>query len=354
MPNRPLSPLLAALAILLIAGCEKSSTTTTIDNPAPAPQPGGTLANAGAYKISGPYTHQNLSIFLFHGADTVKDKKFLTLQEAMEQKKVTVHETGQVNELSIENVSNSDEVYVQAGDIVKGGKQDRVIAVDFIVPANSGKMPINSFCVESGRWQQRGGENVNEFASSAQQAPSKELKLAAKQAGNQGEVWQKVADSQKKLAENVKAEVRAGQSQSSLQLTLENKEVQKTTDEYIKKLKDIIKDKPDVVGYAFSINGEVNSADTYASHDLFVKLWPKLLQASATEAIGEVKEGQTHAEAKVEAVTACIADAEKGKKTEKAVSKRVKMETAETKDNVRFRTYDEHSKSVIHENIVKK
>jgi hypothetical protein len=353
MRIQPLPPFFAALAILLIAGCEKSSTSNTpTGNPPPAPA--APLAIAGAYKISGPYTHQNLSIFLFHGADTVKDKKFLTLQEAMEQKKVTVHETGQVNELSIENLSNTDEVYVQAGDIVKGGKQDRVIAVDFIVPAHSGKLPINSFCVESGRWEQRGGENVSEFASSAQQAPSKELKLAAKQAANQQEVWQKVAESQTKLAENVKADVRAGQSQSSLQLTLENKAVQKTTEEYVKNLKDIIKNKPDVVGYAFTINGEVNSADTYASHDLFVKLWPKLLQASATEAIGEVKEGKTHAAAKVESVTACITDAEKGKKTEKAVSKRVKMETSETKDNVRFRTYDEQSKSVIHENIVKK
>ena len=351
MRIRSLSQLLAAFAILLIAGCEKSATTTTGN---PPPSPAGPVASVGAYTISGPYTHQNLSIFLFHGADTVKGKTYLTLQEAMEQKKVIVHETGQVNELSIENLSSTDEVYVQSGDIVKGGKQDRVIAVDFIVPAKSGKMPIDSFCVESGRWQARGGENVQAFASSAQQVPSKELKLAAKQAANQNEVWKQVAESQTKLAENLKSEVRAGQSASSLQLTLENKTVQKTTDEYVKNLKDVIKDKPDVVGFAFAINGEVNSADTYASHDLFVKLWPKLLQASATEAIGEIKEGKQHAPAKVEAVQASITDAEKGKKSEKSVSARVKMETSETKDNVRFRTYDAKDGSVVHENLVKK
>ena len=35
-------------------------------------------------------------------------------------------------ELSIENVS-SEEVYVQSGDIVKGGQQDRMMAVDLIL-----------------------------------------------------------------------------------------------------------------------------------------------------------------------------------------------------------------------------
>jgi len=70
------------------------------------------------------------------------------LQEAMERKAVIVHETSEVNELSIENVSQSEEVLVQAGDIVKGGRQDRVLAVDLIMPAGSGKMPIAAFCVE--------------------------------------------------------------------------------------------------------------------------------------------------------------------------------------------------------------
>ncbi len=78
---------------------------------------------ATAHRISGPFTHENLTVFLIHGEDRIKNKDFLTLQEALKKKKVVVHETQQVNELAIENVSKTEEVFVQAGDIVKGGQQ---------------------------------------------------------------------------------------------------------------------------------------------------------------------------------------------------------------------------------------
>ena len=108
------------------------------------------------YRLSDPYTHKNLTVFLIHGKDQTT-KPFLTLQEALAQKKVRVYETKDVNELAIRNLSNED-IYVQAGDIVRGGEQDRMISVDFIVPPKSGRMPIAAFCVESGRWNKRGNE----------------------------------------------------------------------------------------------------------------------------------------------------------------------------------------------------
>ena len=50
------------------------------------------------YRISGPYTHKNLTVFLVHGKDLLKGHSFLTLQEALAQKKVIVCETKDVNE----------------------------------------------------------------------------------------------------------------------------------------------------------------------------------------------------------------------------------------------------------------
>ena len=41
------------------------------------------------------------------------------------------------------------------------------------------------------------------------------------------------------------------------------------------------------MGYVFAVNGKINSADIYPSNGLFRKMWPKLLRASATEALGE-------------------------------------------------------------------
>src|SRR5205814_5729749 len=98
------------------------------------------------------------SVYLLHGQSAKSSAAgLLTLQEAMDQKKVVVYETGKVNELSIENTSSQD-VYVQSGDIVKGGRQDRVLSTDLVLPPHSGKLSIAAFCVEHGRWTKRGNE----------------------------------------------------------------------------------------------------------------------------------------------------------------------------------------------------
>ncbi len=323
------------------------------------------------YKFSGPYTHKNLTIYLIHGANQSTGKAPLTLQEAMAQKKVRVIETGEVNQLAIQNVSHQ-EVFVQAGDIVKGGQQDRVLAMDLIVPPRSGRIPIDSFCVEQGRWQQRGQEAVAAFSSSDQMLNHKDLKIAAKSKNSQNEVWAKVSESQVKLSRNARAaarvegytapvaaaevvDVTATASRSSLQLTLENKVVKDTADDYLKTLSSAITGKSDVIGYAFAINGQMNSADVYSSHALFAKLWPKLLKASAVEAIAEFdKSGKTEA-VTADAVKTFLAEAEAGKAEEKQVTTRVAMEKRESDKHLFFETRDRQKGAQwLHRNYLKK
>ena len=103
----------------------------------------------------------------------------LTLDEALGKRAVKVHETGNVNELQIENLG-TDEVFVQSGDIVKGGQQDRVLTVSLMLPPKSGRIPIASFCVEQGRWTARGKEDVKTFATASAVVPSREAKIAMK------------------------------------------------------------------------------------------------------------------------------------------------------------------------------
>jgi len=178
-------------------------------------------AHAEPEKITGPSTHENLAVYLIHGANRVSGKTYLTLQEALAQKKAVVRETGNVNQLSIENTSKDSDIYIQAGDIVKGGQQDRTLGTDLILESKS-KVPIASFCVEQGRWSKRGKESSQQFATTTDQVASKELKLAVKYKKAQGEVWDKVAEAQSKLSSNVGTPVAAPQSTSSPQLTLEN------------------------------------------------------------------------------------------------------------------------------------
>jgi len=313
---------------------------------------GGTI-EAGDYHLSGPYTHKNLSIFLVHGKNTIKAKSFLTLQEALVQRKVVVYETKSVNELSIQNFSDED-VYVQSGDIVKGGAQDRMIGVDLIVPPRSGKLPISAFCVEHGRWSARGEERAAVFSSSSDAVATKEIKLAAKSANSQGGVWQSVTAAQNKLSQNVGARVNSTVSESSLQLALENNKVQETADSYIKALSDITNRGNDVIGYVFAINGKVNSADIYGSNVLFRKLWPKLLKANAIEAIAELQPGRFKP-ASAESVSGFLYDAEKAKGSDKDVNARVNLMTREDSENVMFETRDRAQNGAwVHRNYIKK
>ena len=312
--------------------------------------------NAGEYTLSGPYTHKNLSLFLVHGKDRIKATNLLTLAEAMQKKLVVVHETGNVSQLTIENTSPAFSVYIQSGDIVKGGKQDRVIGFDLIIKPRSGKVPLASFCVEQGRWQKRGAESVAQFQSSGKQVASKELKLAAKYKSNQGDVWNKVAQMQKKLEDSVGTPVKARASESSLQLSLENSRVEASAAEYEKALSGVVARHPDVIGYAFAINGKMNSADVYGSGKLFRKLWPKLLNATAVEAVSEGRTGAATTEASIEDVQACMVTADRATPSaRKKVSAKMEMVTQEEGGNVRFDTVDkEQNGEWIHRNYIKK
>jgi hypothetical protein len=306
------------------------------------------------YRLEGPFTHGNLSVFLIHGQDRIKGQTFITLQEALIQKKVIVRETREVNELSIENISGQ-EVYVQSGDIVKGGQQDRMMAVDLILPPRSGKIPISAFCVENGRWSQRGSEAVSTFNSSGNAVASREVKLAAKMKSSQTEVWREVSVAQDKLSSNTGTNVKSQDSPTSFQLALENKSVQANADSYVKALGGLLETRTDVIGYVFAINGKINSADVYASSTLFKKLWPKLLQASAIEAVAELRRGEKFDAPKPAEVQGFLDDGNKGVEKEQAVSSRVQMVTRDSKDNVSFDTRDRAASGVVvHRNIIKK
>jgi hypothetical protein len=261
--------------------------------------------------LYGPVTHKNLQIFLIKGEDRLTDIKIQILDEAMKDKTVVVHETGEVSKLSVENKSAAGYVFVHSGDIVKGGRQDRTLPNDILVKAG-GKLPIDAFCVEQGRWQQRGGESAAAFSGSTKSLSSNSLKYAAKVEKNQSAVWDKVAREQQKLSTSVFKPGAAGQtaasndnvanataasvndarSASSLQLSLENKALEKLAKEYTGALQKAPDEAPKVVGFAYAVNGVICGAEVYANSTLFRKLWPKLLDAAVNEAIAEQKEGQ--------------------------------------------------------------
>jgi hypothetical protein len=312
-------------------------------------------AQSPTYRISAPYSHKNLTIFLIHGKDETSKTNILTLQEAMERKILRVYETSDVNELAVENVSKYFDVFIQSGDIVKGGKQDRILAVSIIIPARSGRITIEAFCVESGRWQKRGNEDAGQFSSSNDRIVSKELKLAANGDRSQQEVWAKVSEAQDKLSKNLGGAVASANSRSSLQLSLENSKVTATADEYVRKLSNLVEGRSDVIGYAFAVNGKINSADVYVSNALFKKLWPRMLKAAAIEAVAE-QDGRSAPmpAAKPSEVQAFMSDADETPAEERAASGSARIVTRDRKDSAVYEARDDKSKTVVHRAYVKK
>jgi len=267
-----------------------------------------------AVTVSGPVTHGNLSIFLLHGKDTVaSERKLLTMQEALEQKKLVVHETSAVNQLSVENVSDDADIFIQSCDIVKGGKQDRMIAMDMLLSPRSGKTPIPSFCCEQGRWQQRGSESAARFESSMTIAGNNSLKTAVNATADQRKVWEEVGKAQQQLSANTGAAVTKNVSPTSYQLAIESKAVQEKIDQYVKALAKAIEGKNDVVGVAIAVNGNLRSVDLYCSHALLIKLWDKLLKGAAIDALSEFDKDKKFSPAASKDVEALLAQAEKGK-----------------------------------------
>lgn len=307
-------------------------------------------------EISEPYLHRNLAIYLLHRPEASQERLFLTLDEALRAGGARVHETGRVGELEIENLTQAD-LYLQAGDVVKGGWQDRALGQDFIVPQRTrrSRTRVRTFCVERGRWNRRADEEATDtFKSADHMASSRELKLSIRHEGSQAAVWSSVDTAQAKLGQALGLDIRAVASPSSLPLAVENPVVRRRLADYLLTFANLLVDHPAAVGFAFAINGKMNSADLYASPELFRKLWSKLLEATALEAIAEASTpGLTCSTPTSLEVSAWLRRANRGRKSRHVVSPRVTVVVRENAGQVSFETMDaEQSNLCVHQTIL--
>lgn len=233
-------------------------------------------------RVSGPYVHENLTVFLLHSKDQ-DPRQFVTLVEGIDAKQVVVSEKQQeqVSELVIENKSDKF-LFLQEGDRLQGGKQDRIIVTSLVLPPKSGQQPLPTFCCESGRWTLGGKGKDFGNVENRIQAP-----LAVRGAskltpdkGGQGAVWDEVAKS--KVAAEMR--LRTANSNTSLNETLDSKQVKQICEACAKVLDPIPIKHDDVVGFALAINGRLEEVNVYPNADLCRKLYPRLVQSYALQA----------------------------------------------------------------------
>jgi hypothetical protein len=261
---------------------------------------------ASGYLVLEPIRHGNLTVFPVVAATSYDTREFLTLDEGLRSGDVVVTEygsvqpmirrpqarpfrenTAQVNTLVLVNNSKRPLVLL-AGEIVTGGKQDRVIGKDRIVPAESDPIDLSVFCVEPGRWT----GTTAKFGSmnSAMAQPAVRAKAMADK--NQSRVWSEVRKAQASMAAAAPppvAEVITGTT--SYARVMENQEVKQKVDSVAepmqrdyRSLVQQLRDKK-AVGVVVAVNGEMVWADIFASTNLLEKYWPKLVRSYAAEAV---------------------------------------------------------------------
>jgi ARG/rhodanese/phosphatase superfamily protein len=260
------------------------------------------------WRLGAPVTHNNLTVFPVLADETRSTEEFITLDEGLRSGKIRITEIGadgrshtirpnqrssdnaEVNRLMVSNNSGKTLVLI-AGEIVIGGKQDRIVGHDCLVSSSNKPVPIDVFCVEHGRWQtgtamgqsQRiGGATAtdNGFAAAKSVMASPQLREKAQAMKDQSQVWSEVA----------KAERANGVSSSTgtLNRVYADKQVNSKLDAFDKSVGPKLIGK-NIVGAVVAIDGEIVSADVFANPGLFQAYWPKLLKSYALQAVSSAR-----------------------------------------------------------------
>lgn len=239
-------------------------------------------------RVAGPYAHDNLAVYLIlSGAQD--PRTFITLDEGLKSGvvKVTEKDNASVNELLIENASDFN-LFLQEGDTLKGGKQDRTIYAGHIVPPHSPAQPLPAFCVEPSRWVAGAQGSAFAVPANAALAP-KEVRQAAKYENSQDRVWAQVAVQRETLARSYNLDAA---KTSSLNEVTEKPEVRNAAHEFTDKLAYALDLHLDAVGVAIVINGQVEEVNVYPNNGLLRKQFDRLVGSYAPRALTLQKEAK--------------------------------------------------------------
>lgn len=202
-------------------------------------------------------------------------------------------QSGTVNSLTIENLSQ-DTIIVICGDVVKGGKQDRIIETDLVLAPKSGKKNLKVFCVESGRWQDSRQEVMvqrhNRFNSSSRafsvsassfeghyNKGSMSLRKVVEKEKDQGKVWNKVEELNVKNVTVTDTKTYTALSNSS--------DYSKRINQYVSFFQKQLARDSNVIGVVVVSGNKVLGCDLFATPALFRSQFSSLLHGYATEAI---------------------------------------------------------------------
>jgi hypothetical protein len=271
------------------------------------------------WRLGSPLTYKNLTVFPVLADDSTAGSDLITLDEGLRSGKVVITELGadgrsrtvnrrqirddaEVNRLALTNKSGKALLLI-AGEIIIGGKQDRIVGHDCIIEASSTPVPLDVFCVEHGRWS--GG---SAFGHSTGVGSGTAGGVGAGSGGGAGAGSGGSAGGLPLIAPlarpNIREKAQASKNQSEVWSAVsETVTVNATATETVN-LTSVYKDKRvnaklrgyqralggklaggNIVGVVIAVGGKIVSADVFAHHSLFRSYWPKMLASYALEAV---------------------------------------------------------------------
>ncbi len=279
----------------------------------------------GPYRVLAPIQSGNLLLFpvVRVAGKSPSETPFITLDEGIRSGEVQITEAGrvqglvrprtgrpyppfpglrfhgdQVNTLVLVN-NSSKPLLLLAGEIVTGGKQDRVIAKDRIVPVEADPIDLSVFCIEPGRWT----ESSATFGAAAK-APSQgfmvqpAVRERAMVDKDQQQVWSSVHGAIASMAVAAAPGLGAGQVSSPISAgvtsyakVMQSNAVSQKVDEAaapaIKAREDVLARLREhhAVGVVVAVRGEIIWADLFANTDLLARYWTKLVRSYAAESL---------------------------------------------------------------------
>lgn len=270
----------------------------------------------GAWRLLEPVSYENLTVFPVVASSGFDTSAFLTLEDGLASGEVTVREQGaealyrnrdgsrpavqnyggaSVNQLVLVNHSKRP-LLLLAGELVSGGKQDRVIAKDRIVAPFAEPLPLDVFCVEHGRWST--GSQFKDAKTIVH--PSVREQAAVKQ--EQRDVWAAVtagstapraaaAPSPRVNADTINETVQVEAPTQSYDKIYGSRRVGASVETLVSEIQRRFRKETAglkgerVVGVVVAYGGEAAWSDIFASDALFESYWNKLLRSYAVEAV---------------------------------------------------------------------
>ncbi len=221
-----------------------------------------------SFKTKMPFTLGELTVYPLY-SEKQDDSGILSLEESIESGVllITEKDSGNVPKLLASSKAKQP-VFLMAGEIVSGGKQDRIISRDMIILPGEKDVEVPVFCVEAGRWNVK----TSGFYSEENLGTNKMRYLAQESVTNQQQIWQEV---QKKSAEE---SVTSGTS--AYQDIYRSEEKQEEIENYIQKITVYLEKNPEITGLLILHDNKFVSLDIFASSSLAAHILPKIIKVS--------------------------------------------------------------------------